>query len=334
MTDIFFASSWAYGATVAQVNAEAISGAASDLESIDPAGVGGKSLRTNTTARVWLPCANPGTHWCLHFWGMKVAGSGTGSNPFLGFSDSSQAFGVHIRAGAFSGNRFNVNNGATVLYTGIQDSANTNAFYRLEVIEHSSNGEVLFYRGEDLLYHGTNLNTSRSLTADRLFIGPNQANGDQWRVSHVILASENLGSSAVVQYFPVATDETPNEWTKSNGSLDYFEHLDDVPTDGDTTYLLSSDEGDRTTHKPGVSGLTTRLIHGVQLWAVSRLEVASEDRLALRIDGDSTIVGNISHTQYTGRGSSWYGETPGEEEWTGVNIQDAVLQVEHLAPEE
>jgi hypothetical protein len=333
MAEIYFGNAWGYAASAAQVNAEALAltgAGCSAIDTSDPAAVGGRRLTFPAGRGAAFPMSDPGASYSVHFFG-HIFIANSGAVVFALTNSAGTSAGLNIfNIGAFSGS-MQIRWGSTVHYTVAKANQH---YWRIDVVEHASEGIIRIYRGSDLLETVTNINTSRSYTVSRVHLGTLGGDGGEQIFTHVVVASENLGAGAVVEYFPVTSDEGPNEMTKSNGALDHYEHLDEVPNDSDTTYLRSEEPEERTSHKAAVSGLSGRSIHGAQLLAVSRLEEESDDRLALRLAGEEVVVGDIDDEQYIGRGGGWYSELPGSVPLSEASLSDAELQIEHLAPEE
>jgi hypothetical protein len=337
MTQIYYADGFAWAGTAAQVNASAElvvgTGVTAVASESDPGDAGGRVITIpagNNYIRNSLD-ADPGTSYSVHFFNKLSSTSGPSTGIVFQITDNSGERTINIiRAGTiFELNNFAVRNGTTILFRFPYVGTNW-AHIVLEIEESATTGSVRGYLDGELIGQVGNINNSRAWTATRVQLGAN-GNSGNCLFSHVIIASQNLGKRARVRYFPVTSDTGPNDMTRNTGSTDY-EALDDAPTDGDTTYLLSANAGENTTHKATVSGLTGLNILGARTTSVSRLEIASADRLALRLDGDEMIQGNISETQYTRRSGNWISEDSDYDPWEPASLSDAVIQIEHLDP--
>ncbi|TVP61055.1 MAG: hypothetical protein EA351_00065 [Gemmatimonadales bacterium] len=135
----------------------------------------------------------------------------------------------------------------------------------------------------------------------------------------------------------MSSDETPNDFTRTDGTQDHYEHLDQAPHDGDDDYLRSDAFGTETAHKAAVS-LAGRQVVAVQPVAMARLEEQGDDELEVEIGSGSESSGRVSMgpvntVGYTLLRGPILSEDPDTSEpWTQAALSDATITLEHVAP--
>lgn len=341
MTAIGFGSSWHWANNAADIIAHAISG--DNVSSVlaaeeDPAGAGGRTLVTGTgSGPVYFPVLEHPTEWTLHFWCYQNSGSSGAGTTALRLTDVGASTGFfRLTTGP---NEFSVVLKGSTIGTFPDGSLTVPGHYMIHVLEHASAGFLRAYLDGELVFGAEDLNSARTLTIDRMGLA-GLASNRAAQLAHVIFAGgPPLGRNAVVTYHPPTSDVAPNEFTRSDGGLAHYEHLDDQPHDGDSTYLLSPDTGvgNRTRHRHTVS-LPGRRIIGARASAVARLEDVSGDRIGVKYEsGAAAAVDHVLEqfgADYTFRGGLWLSEDPDtSQEWTEAGLSDLEVELQHLAPE-
>lgn len=333
-----------------QREAAAFAGTAPTIIS-DIAGAGAQSVQLPAGSNVWtaLPVVeDPGSEWCLHWWwemaSLSVSQSAT---PSLGLGHvGGNPAGVYLTLGQPGGSgatsNLYVRRGSATITQLSMDGRNGAAPWRLHVVEHGSTGVIELWRGTELLYSTSSENTSRTAagTYDRLRLGAYGSFGQAARIGHIVLTDgEDLGTTALVGAAPADTDVGPNEWTRSNGGLDHYEHIEQAPHDGDTTYLGSDTAGNRTRHRSTIV-VPGRRILSARVSVVAMLEEKGFDRIGVTYESGTAdpvthVLEEFSHVGYHRRAGPLLLEDPDtEEEWTAGGLSAMEYELEHLAPEE
>jgi hypothetical protein len=334
---------WHLDASAADVNRRALAthnGGASSVQSTDLAGSGGRTLHVSSNGWVELPLVegDPGSHWTMHFW-FRVDGGGF-NRVSHALRSSSGDLGVHlvseVPSAAPSARRLSIRHGPSndQLFTFPNGSSATAASYKIEVVEHATEGIVRAWRNDELAWEGTELNTSRGGTWDRLRLGPG-SEVSVGRHGHVVVApGAPLGDEVLVGLFAPGSDVGPNEWERTDEGLAHYQHLQDAPHDGDTTRLDTGTVGEKTRHGVAVPDLAGRQVIALRPAAVYR----SGGRLGVSvISGEASPVDSIlgvAGDEFLERRGSWLDEDPATGlGWRASGIEAAAVELELLAEE-
>jgi hypothetical protein len=342
-----FATAWHLVAAAADANAMALSTGGSGVTSVDtsdPLGVG---------RRVTFPQSNPasqglfpllesvGAEWALQLFMLGSSGSSFNDGPVCALESSSAQRTVHFNRSSAGGsnNVLRVMNGATVVHTFDNHFFGSERHYAIEVVEHASAGIIRVYVDGSLVATYTGLNTSRAFAFDRIRLGGGSANAGNFTCTHVIVRNEAVapGDTAQVDYHPFDTDVSPNQFTRSNGGIPHWDHLDDVPHDGNTTYLVSATAGEKTRHRAAAATLPAgRQVLGVRAVYTPRLEDAGGDRLQITSESGAgapvvDVVANLTTSFKPHQGGEFMEANPdGDVPWTQAALQALEIEAEHL----
>jgi hypothetical protein len=138
-----------------------------------------------------------------------------------------------------------------------------------------------------------------------------------------------LGPQRVYTFFADA-DTAVEDWTV-NGAANGFEAIDDVPPDGDTSYLLGALEGDQSEFELPDLPPETALIAGVFVPVMGRLEDAGtgEVTVSLISNGEVDAGDPITlTTAYTYWGTVFERDPNTNAPWTRAALEDALVRIE------
>jgi hypothetical protein len=341
MTLPTFADAWHLDAAAIDVERRALATGGSGVSSVndyDLAGAGARTMHVASNSWVELPLdgGDPGPHWTLHFW-WRVDGGGF-NRLSHSLRDGAGQQGVwivsEVPAASPSARRLSIRHGSTTLFTFPNGSAATAAAYQIEVIEHATAGVVRAWRAGDLLYEESDIDTSRSGTADRLRLGPGSETS-LGRHGHVILTpGAPLGTNPLVGRIAPASDEGPNDFTRSDTGIPHYQHLTEAPHDGDTTRLDADTVGDVSRHRVETPDLSGREVIALRPTVVyrgdGRLGTSIHSGSASAVDSDLGVVG----ATYEQRAGGWLDADPDTDAaWTAAGIGAVDVDLE-LLPEE
>jgi hypothetical protein len=264
--------------------------------------------------------------------------TGTGVHSIL-FWASDAGTHLFVRGRADNGT-IEVVRGSTVLVT-VTDCIRTNwDHFMFRALVADSGGEVEVWRNGTLLGSFTGDTNEVTGTPTRITLGSlfgtastSSTTGGLWFDDLVVTDGAMLGD-VQVGYYPVNSDETPNEWTRNGGDNDHG-RLSQVPTDGDTTYLESNTPGNRTRH--GVTpGLTGRTIYAVTPVASLRLTEAGTDSAIVRAfsdaaDEEAQVALSTAYREYAGVIMDVDPDTTAA--WTDGALDLLELELEHAEEE-
>jgi len=215
--------------------------------------------------------------------------SGTGSHAILFWANADGA-NIFVRGRADNGT-VEVVRGTTVVLT-VTDCVRTSwDHFMFRALVADSGGQFEVWRNGTLLGSFTGDTNFVTGSPDRFVLGSffgtastSSTSGGIWFDDLVVTDGAMLGD-VQVGYYPVNSDETPNQWTRNGGANDHG-RLSEVPADGDTTYLESDTPGNRTRH--GVTpSLAGRTIYAVTPVASLRLTEAGTDSAIIRAFSDA-----------------------------------------------
>ena len=264
--------------------------------------------------------------------------SGTGVHSIL-FWANDAGTNIYIRGRADNGT-IEVVRGSTVVLT-VADCIRTNwDHFMFRCLVNDSTGIFEVWRNGSMLddFSGDTNDTTGSptrITLGSLFgtAGASSTTGGIWFDDLVVTDGALLGD-VQVGYYPVDSDETPNEWTANAGSDD-FDRLNQVPADGDTTYLESDTPGNSTRHgiTPGLAG---RTIYAVTAVASLRLTEAGTDGAIIRAYSDAAteedqVVLSTAYREYAGPIMNTDPDTAAA--WTDTALDLVELEIEHAEEE-
>jgi hypothetical protein len=329
---IHFATGWHWAHDTGIVDRLAIDGTACAGFIADPADGGGRGAGFSGVNHYALKALALSDSFTLHFWGQRSSGQILGTATPLSLLTSTDEYlavrGTNTLSLRFKGSDLGV----------IGNDWQSWGHYRIEVVQHASEGTVRAWNGTSLMLEETGMNTLDPHGVDRMRLASGGASPSRtgW-FTHIILANENLGAAAQVGFDPAASDHAPLEWAKSDAGLDFFEHLNAVPTDP-ATYLRSPTSGveEKTRHGFGLD-LPGRRIVGARPVIVSHVEEEATDKVKVSLlSGSAAPVEEESPVDSTDPIVSdldWTPEDPDtEEEWTDEGLAAAQVEVEHLGP--
>lgn len=261
--------------------------------------------------------------------------SGTGVHSILFWANDTDT-NIFVRGRADNG-AIEVVRGSTVLIS-IADCIRTSwDHFQLRCLVDDATGVFEVWRNGVMLddFTGDTNNTTGAPT--RLSLGSlfgtassSSTVGGIWFDDLVVTDGAFLGDVQVA-YYPVDSDETPNQWTRNGGANDHG-RLSEVPADSDTTYLESDTGGFVTRHgiTPALAG---RTIHAVQPIASLRLTEAGTDTAIIRgiSDTDEVEVAGITlstvYREYAGPLMEVDPDTAAA--WTDTALDLLELELEH-----
>jgi len=138
-----------------------------------------------------------------------------------------------------------------------------------------------------------------------------------------------LGQQRVTTIFPVA-DTAAADWVPT-GDVDGFDCIDNVPPDGDTTYIVAADVADISEFELGTLPPETALIAGVYIPVMARLSDAGMGNVQTSlVSGVDVSLGpdQTLTTAFTYWGGSHPVDPATSLPWTKVALEAALLRVE------
>lgn len=138
-----------------------------------------------------------------------------------------------------------------------------------------------------------------------------------------------IGVQRVDTVFAVA-DTAQTDWVRNTGSSDYAA-IDNVPPDGDTTYLLSDTAGDISEFTLGTLPPETEIIAGIYIPAMARLEDAGTGNIQISlVSGGEVSEGpdQVLTTAYQYWGGVHEVDPDTDGAWTKAAVEAAILRIE------
>lgn len=298
----------------------------------------GQALRMaepSTSARIRYGFGGAEAETVVHVAMKRGATTGTTFFSFLFWANDTDT-NIFVRGRADNG-AIEVVRGSTVVLS-IADCIRTNwDHFMFRCLVDDSTGVFEVWRNGVLLddFSGDTNNTTGAptrITLGSLFgiAGTATTSGGIWYDDLVITDGTMLGDRQV-GYYAVDSDASPNEWTPNAGSDD-FDRLNQIPVDGDTTYLESDTGGNLTRH--GITpALTGRTIDAVRAVASLRLTEAGTDSCIIRAYSDTTdieaeVALATAYREYAGPVMEVDPDTTVA--WTDTGLDLVELELEHV----
>jgi hypothetical protein len=341
MPRVRHAEGFHWAATPGDINRRALATSGvgvSVVDDADPADQGARRITVPAGASLQLPMdGDLGTSWAMSlYYGMTPGDGGFGTLVFAP-TNAGGDLGVNLMGFVNQFNpatrRLQIRIGTSVVFNFADGSGVQEAAYRVEVVEHPSAGTVRAWRDNELVADLDSLNTARAFACDRVHYGAAAGATNGSRFSHAVLGDgADFGPGTFVGWSPAASDEGPNEFTRSNAGIAHYQHLAEAPHDGDGTTLTSGPDGEGEVTRHGLVGAVGSVVSvrpvmiargtgDVQLYLVSG-----------SADPELADVSILDPEEYTAFAGAWLDEDPDTTTaWSG--IEGVILGVEHLAGE-